>query len=104
MALYEEDGLTLSQLADKLAVQPPTVTRMARRMGKNGLLTRRNCSEDGRVFRIYLTGEGRALKGQLDRAWADLVAQTTQALTNEQKKTLHQLLEHVRGNLSAGGA
>ena len=99
LALWEKDGQTLSQLADALNVQPPTLTRMARRMGKAGLLSRRNCTDDGRVFRIYLTDKGRSVKEKLDRAWEQLETELTQHLSTPQRATLHDLLTKVRDNL-----
>lgn len=99
LALWEQDGQTLSQLADALNVQPPTLTRMARRMGKAGLLRRRNCAKDGRVFRIYLTDEGRKVKNRLDRAWAQLETEISQGLSKTQQASLNDLLTQVKDNL-----
>ena len=98
-ALFEEDGQTLSGLAEKLSLQPPTVTRMARRMGKSGLLTRRNCADDGRVFRLHLTDKGHKVKEKLDAAWQQLEVETTQGLSKAQQADLHELLTTVRDSL-----
>ena len=100
-ALLEEDGRTLSELAEALGVQPPTVTRMARRMAKNKLIERRKCREDGRVFQVFLTEKGKKTGAMLDEAWARLEAETVQGLSESEQATLAGLLEKLKSNLGS---
>ncbi len=39
--LWQQNGLTLSEMADNLCVRPATITRMLERMEKAGLVERR---------------------------------------------------------------
>ncbi|MGH9091806.1 MAG: MarR family winged helix-turn-helix transcriptional regulator [Acidimicrobiales bacterium] len=50
---------TLGELALAEQVQPPTMTRLVAAMEEAGLVARMADAEDGRVFRVRLTGEGR---------------------------------------------
>ncbi len=67
--LWREDGLRGGELAERLGVEPPTVTKMLRRLERCGLVSRRQDSEDARSFRVYLTDEGRALEEPVVRCW-----------------------------------
>src|SRR3712207_9018120 len=58
--LWEQDGLRGGELADRLGVEPPTITKMLRRLEGCGLVDRRQDSEDARSFLVYLTREGRS--------------------------------------------
>ena len=57
--LFVQDGLTQSEIAQRLAVQGATVTDMLQRMEEAGLVSRRRDSNDNRLVRVYLTPEGR---------------------------------------------
>src|SRR4051794_633360 len=50
--LWRKDGLTPSELADRLGVEPPTVTNTLSRMEKAGLLERRRHPQDARCTRV----------------------------------------------------
>lgn len=102
--LYEQDGLNQSQLAERLAVQPPTVTKMLQRMEATGLLERRSSPQDSRVWLVYLSEKGRALMPRIHQAWIELETCTSQGLSVEEKEQLEVLLGKVRTHLVAGGS
>src|ERR1700674_3218526 len=56
--LWRQEGLTQSQLVERMCVQPPTVSKMLDRLEKTGLVERRPDSEDSRISRVYLTERG----------------------------------------------
>ena len=58
--LWQNDGLRGGDLASRLGVEPPTVTKMLRRLENLGLLERRPDPAAARSFQVYLTGKGRA--------------------------------------------
>ena len=57
VALYDEDGLLPSQLADKTALDRPTITGLLDRMERDGWTERRPEPSDRRVLRIHLTSK-----------------------------------------------
>lgn len=99
LQLWAQDGLTPSQLAERLAVEPPTVTKMVQRMTKAGLVERRSAPEDARSSRIHLTGKGRALQAGVLRAWNEVEERTMAGLSTEERTMLQRLLLRVRRNL-----
>jgi DNA-binding MarR family transcriptional regulator len=64
LVLWEGDGLTVKALGDKLFLDSGTITPMLKRLESRGLLRRQRDQEDERLVRIYLTDDGRALRGQ----------------------------------------
>jgi MarR family transcriptional regulator, organic hydroperoxide resistance regulator len=50
--LWETDGLTPGELAERLQVSTPTVVKSASRMQASGLLTKRRDPSDGRLVRL----------------------------------------------------
>ena len=53
--------MRMSELAEKLRIEPSTATRSIERLVKAGLARRRPSAEDGRVVEVELTAEGRAI-------------------------------------------
>jgi MarR family transcriptional regulator, organic hydroperoxide resistance regulator len=100
MRLWESEGQTQSELAEKLAVEPPTVTRMIQRMEQDKLLIRHPDAEDARIQRVCLTPKGRELRQQVEQVWAKIEADMIQGLTQEERMLLRRLLLQVRQNLA----
>ena len=55
VALFDEDGLLPSQLADKTFLDRPTVTGLLDRLERDGWIERMSDAEDRRVLRVHLT-------------------------------------------------
>ena len=102
--LADGDGLSMSELALALGVQPPTVTKMVTRMSAQGLLARRAADSDGRLARVYLTDEGRERVALIDRAWKRLEKEALAGLDDKDRKRLRKLLRAVERNLIATAA
>lgn len=99
--LWEEEGITPTQIAETLCVEPPTVTKMLQRLEKSGFVERRPDPEDGRISRVYLTPEGKSLQIPVQQVWNRLEAQTIAGLSDMEQALLKRLLLQIQGNLSA---
>ncbi|NLX36915.1 MAG: MarR family transcriptional regulator [Chloroflexi bacterium] len=97
--LWEEDGLTHSDLASRMRVQPATVSKMVQRMERSGFVERRRDPSDERVSRVYLTGRGRAVQGQVEDWFRDFQASYTTGLDEHDLAALRRLLMHIRDRL-----
>lgn len=100
--LWEEDGLRSGELSARLGVEPPTVTKMLRRLENCGLVERRPDPADARSFRVGLTEEGWALEEPVARIWVTVEEKAFSGITAEERQTLLRLLTKVRGNLETG--
>lgn len=97
--LWSEEGITQSELADRLGVHPATVSNALQRMERAGFVERRPDLEDQRVSRVYLTDAGREIQRPVERIWAELEVETMEGLSEEERDRLEQLLERVYENL-----
>lgn len=97
--LWETEGRSVGELAAAIGVEPPTVTKMVRRLTAAGIVERRPDPCDARVTRVHLTAAGRALRHPVEEAWARLEARTTRCLDDEEQAQLCTLLERVRAGL-----
>jgi MarR family transcriptional regulator, organic hydroperoxide resistance regulator len=97
--LWRQDGLTQSQLVERLCVQPPTVSKMLDRMERAGLVERRPDPDDSRVTRVYLTEQGRRSQSAVSEVWMSIEQRLTQGLSVEERLLLRRLLLQVHENL-----
>ena len=101
LELWREDGLKGGELAARLGVEPPTVTRMLQRLEGCGLVERRRDPGDARGVRVHLTEKGRALEGPVTECWGRVETRTFKGISEEEKHLLRELLGRVRENLGA---
>jgi len=64
LVLWEENGVTVSQISKRLLTDPGSLTPLLKRLEADGLLTRRRRTDDERVVELHLTEKGRALQDQ----------------------------------------
>ncbi|MFB9947400.1 MarR family winged helix-turn-helix transcriptional regulator [Rhizobium puerariae] len=99
LMLAEEDGLTPGQLASRLGVKAPTMTRTIGRMEAQGFLERRPDGTDGRLTKVHLTEVGQKSVEQIGRSVADCGSLAAKGLSDKEVRTLLKLLRTVEHNL-----
>ncbi len=62
VCLWEEDGLTVGSLGEKLFLESSTLTPLLKRLETAGYIRRERSRQDERVVVLRLTEEGRQLK------------------------------------------
>lgn len=60
-ALWERDGMTISAIADRLALEPSTITPLVKRLEQAGFVERRRSTADERQVEVFLTRKGKQL-------------------------------------------
>lgn len=98
--LWEEAGLSQSQLAARLKLELPTVTKSVQRMERAGLVRRSVDEQDTRISRVYLTEAGRALYEPAMQVWKNIDACTCLHMTELEQALLRRLLQQALANLS----
>ena len=64
LVLWQGDGVTVSQLGDRLALDSGTLTPLLKRLEASGLVQRLRDTADERRVLLQLTPAGRALKAR----------------------------------------
>ncbi|QGJ69274.1 Bacterial regulatory protein, MarR [Planctomycetales bacterium 10988] len=59
--LQEEDGITQTELGQKMATDANTVTAMLKVLENRDWIQRERCKQDGRARRVYLKSKGKKL-------------------------------------------
>jgi DNA-binding MarR family transcriptional regulator len=98
-ALLVQDGMTMSEIAAELQVRPPTASKMAARMGAEGLVERRSSSGDARLVMIHITDAGRALADKLLAISRQLERQLLADMDDKDARRLRRLLKRASRNL-----
>ncbi|MFT4117128.1 MarR family winged helix-turn-helix transcriptional regulator [Bradyrhizobium sp.] len=64
-ALWERDGQTISEIAERLALEPSTITPLMKRLEAARFVTRQRNPDDERQVHVHLTDKGRKLRGNV---------------------------------------
>jgi DNA-binding MarR family transcriptional regulator len=104
MHLWREDGQSQKQLAARLGVQPPTVTKMLQRLESSGIVERRASNTDGRSVNAFLTRRGRDLEPQVQAIWAQMDDRTAAHLGGQELEVFETVLGKILVNLRESGA
>jgi len=92
-----EQGLTCSEIADRLISQDPDITRLLGRMERAGFVRRERDSKDRRVVLTHITRKGLEDLIELDRIVKKLVDSMLLQLEEDELRSLIFLLEKARG-------
>ena len=97
--LWSEDGITQSELSQRVGTMEPTTLSAIRDMERNGLVRRAPHPDDRRKINIYMTDEGRALRDQLLPTAHAVIDAASAGLTDREKTMLIALLKAMQANL-----
>ncbi len=62
MVLWERDGVTVSDIGERLFLDSATLTPLLKRLESSGLITRQRAASDERQVIVSLTNSGKALR------------------------------------------
>ena len=91
-----EGGLCRNELRDRMLTRMPDMTRLLDRMEDAGLVKRSREQEDRRMVLTQITSRGNELLSELDRPMSDLHREQLARLTDEQLRSLIDLLTAIR--------
>lgn len=100
LVLWEVNGLSVGEIAEKLLLNTNTITPLLKRMEIQGLIERQRSHDDERKVNVRLTANGKALEAEA----ANIPAQFVSGLVSEAmsledlmklRDTLSVLIEHL---------
>lgn len=100
LAVAEAGELTLRDLALRLGVKPPTVTKTVARLVAQGLLERFAVPGGQRQFAARLTPAGTALRDEVDAARGRVASTAFHGIGKRDQRAMAKLLKRVERNLA----
>jgi len=94
-ALYEKDGITISALAQKVALDKATLTGLLDRLEREWLIERKSDPEDRRAIRIYLTQKSEGLREELTELYHRNNGMFLSILTDEERKVFERVVSKL---------
>ncbi len=100
LALAQEDGQTPGELAVRLGVRPPTITKTINRLQAQGFLDKIASDQDARQAHVSLTDSGREVIKSIEKSLRKTQKLALKGLDKKDQKMLSKLLARVEANLS----
>jgi len=101
--LWEEDGLTQRELADRAGMRGPTVVVAIQWLESHGMVRRERSAEDRRKTHIFLTRKGRDTFRKVVPEIQFINDTLTRDFTAAERHELHALLGKLRNNIRDSG-
>ncbi len=99
LSLWERDGRTQQEIADKTAKNKANITRFVDDLERSGYLTRTPDPRDRRKYTVYLTERGRDLRTRLMPIVLDVWKSFSNGISAEDlattKSTLNRIFENI---------
>ena len=100
LPLLERQGQTLSELAGYVHMKAPTITVIANRLEKRGLIRRERGSADRREVHLYLTREGSRLAELLQGIHMKVMQRMSTGIAKSNIVNAGEVLNLIIDNLS----
>ena len=104
LMLWEAEGATQTQLAERLTIEQPTMANTLKRMERDRLIRRVSDPDDGRQAQIHLTARGKKLQDALTTCAREVNALAFGTLGAEQRRQFLALARRVARNLERDAA
>lgn len=104
--LFEEDGQPLSNIGKCVYCDKPTITGIANRLEKKGLIKKIRDNKDRRIVKAVLTKNGKGLKDALYKMVLEVNTEAAKGFADEEvkllKAQLKMALDNVLGTIEGG--
>lgn len=97
--LVENEGITLSGLAQKLEVSAATVSVSVKRMEKAGFIVKKQDEKDARITRLYPTEKAKKAPDNIRKRMDELEAVLGKSFTENESEKLSDMLDQAIGNI-----
>ena len=102
MFLSGHEGMTHSEIAEKLDISPAAATKVIKRLEEEGYIQRKSDEKDERLSRVFMQEAGRAVISGIQSSFKKLDEQTFQNFGEDDLDRLEDYLRHILTNLKAG--
>ncbi len=96
--LWEDDGQTPRQLAERLSLDSSSITGILDRVEQKGLIQRQAVPRDRRTLQVVLTSKGRELEKPVNQAILDANQKVLSQLEEQDSEKLRKYLHKLNPN------
>jgi DNA-binding MarR family transcriptional regulator len=97
-ALWENDGISISDLGERAQLEKSTMTSLIDRMEGAGLVRRENHPTDRRAYKICLTVRGRELEEKIDQVASRAYQHLTRGIPEKDLQKSHEVCRKLIEN------
>ena len=102
--LDRKPGLRQIELADKLDIEPITLSRIVDRLEEGGLVERRSDPADRRAWRLHVTAQAQPLIAKLRAVADEMIAETFAGIEPRDIEITRKVLAQARENACRNNA
>lgn len=99
VVLWEKEGITQKELAERLHKDQTNVARMLFKLEKKGFIYRVTHETDRRSLRVYLTAKGKEMKEDIIAPSIEAYQKTIVGLSQEEVDTFRRVLSVMYNNV-----
>lgn len=103
MALWDSDGLSQAELAERLKVSAPAVNKMVKSLTDADLVLPRKSDADARVTQVFLTELGKHTKENAEAIWQAAEERFAETLSKGEATLLFELIMKIRAGMQPLG-
>lgn len=103
MALWDSDGLSQAELAERLNVSAPAINKMVKSLTDADLVLPRKSDSDARVTQVFLTDLGKQTKENAVAIWQSAESRFSETLSKGEATLLFELILKIRGGMQPLG-
>jgi DNA-binding MarR family transcriptional regulator len=94
-ALYEEEDISISALAQKVVLDKATLTGLIDRLERDGFVTRQTFPGDRRTIRVRLTPKAEKLRETLTNLYHNINRRFLSLLTEEEREIFERVVSKI---------
>jgi DNA-binding MarR family transcriptional regulator len=99
MLLWEKDGLSQNEIAEKLNKDKTNIARMVANLEQKGFIRRVSGGKDWRALEVYLTDEGKELGGKVIPIADEFNERVCRGVSKEELTMLKKILSIMCANV-----
>lgn len=101
--LWREDGLRQIDLAKRLGLAAPTVSKMLKGLEEINLITRSRFGDDARSVGVFLTEQGVRIRPAVEEQWQEVESECLASLKESERIVLTDILGQLHRSYSGRG-
>lgn len=97
--LWDKDGVTQKELAEKTAKDQPNTGRILEKLEKKGFISRQSDKNDRRILLVFLTPKGREYREEMITGAMEVLQRASKDISDDEIETLKSILQKISRNI-----